>query len=184
MNKSYKIAGLVCILLGIMVATQYVTGTTPEDLNNKPGKTPNAKPSGGHEGPIQIPKPVGPKDAPVKIKVYVTSSNSCGTSTVVGMEKVAKKFKDKVRVEYVDLLDKGGKAEAQKAKINCESGLSINGKSVMHLPGFGTNGLVMFDGPMEGGKNYGVKEVEAAVGSVLKDLAKKPKGTAKASAGA
>lgn len=169
MNKSYKIAGLVGILLAVMVASHYVTGTTPEELNNKPKSEASNKAVPEPTGPIKIPDSLGPKQAPVKIKVYVTSDNHCDTTTVDGMKAVAKKFSKRVRIEYVDLLKADTQQEAQRAKISCKSGITINGKSVMHIPGYGVKGLVMFDGPMGGGKNYGVKEVEAAVQYLLKE---------------
>ena len=174
MNKSYKIAGLVAILLGVMVATQYVTGTTPEDLNNKPGSEASKKAAAAPTGSVKIPESIGPKTAPVKIRVYVTSDNHCDTTTINGMKAIAKKFGKDVRIDYVDLLDKHNMAEAQKAKISCKSGLTINGKSVLHIPGHGVRGLVMFDGPMGLGKNYDVKEVEPGVAYLLQQHQGKP----------
>ena len=172
MSKSYKIAGLVVVLLGIMVATTYLTGTTPEQLDgNKANHEDKAEASNKAAleptGKVKLPQPTGPKNAPVKVKVYVTSDNHCDTTTLDGMKQVAKKFGTKVRVEFVDLLQTGTQKEAHAAKISCKSGITLNGMSVLRIPGYGVKGLVMFDGPMGKDKNYGVREIEAGVQQLL-----------------
>jgi hypothetical protein len=190
MSKSYKIAGLVGILLAVMVATTYVTGTTPEALGNKPRSeaTTSAEKTAtaAAAGPVKLPASIGPKTAPVKIKVYVTSDNHCDTTTVEGLKKVAKKFGKDVRIEYVDLLNKGVKAEAEKAKIGCKSGITLNGKSALRVPDktIGAKGFVMFDGQFGTGKNYGVREVEAGVKYLLEIQKAVSKGKPEKKAGA
>jgi len=172
MSKTWKVTGFVAILLAVMVMSHYVTGTTPEELSANKHKTEKpqgnaANPHGdGHGKPVVLPKPIGAPDAVVKIKVFVTSDNSCDTTTVNGMKDIANKYPGKVFVKFMDLNHGEAAAEAQAAKISCKSGLTINGLSILRIPGRGVKGLVMFDGPM-GEKNYNMGDVDAAVAYLI-----------------
>ena len=177
MGKSWKIASFVVGLLVLMVLSHYVTGTTPEELSaNKhhDGATNAAKDAshGEHGKPVPLPADIGPKNAAVKVKVYVTSDNTCDTSTVQGMKDIAGKYPGKVFIKFMDLKHSDAAKEAQTAKISCKSGLTINGMSILRIPGRGVNGLVMFDGPL-GEKNYNLSDVDAAVKYLLSQKAGK-----------
>jgi hypothetical protein len=177
MNRSTKITALIFGLLTLMFLSQYVTKSSLEDITaNRPysNSTRAKKEPAPKHGSVKLPDPTGPASAPVKIKVYLTSDNSCDTTTMNGMKKISAKYGDKVRLEFVDLLKKDVAAQAQDMKISCKSGLSINGMSIMHIPGHGVKGLVMFDGPIDQ-KNYGFKDVDAAVAQLLQS--KPAKGT-------
>ena len=168
MAKSWKIASFVVVLLVLMALSHYVTGTTPEELsaNKHPTPTANAAKGASHSGdhgkPVPLPHDIGPATAVVKVKVYVTSDNTCDTSTVQGMKDIAGKYPGKVLIQFMDLKTTEAAKEAETAKISCKSGLTINGMSILRIPGRGVNGLVMFDGPM-GEKNYSLEDVDAAV---------------------
>jgi hypothetical protein len=168
MARSWKITGFVAILLFLMVLSHYVTGTTPEELSANKHKTETANSadhktkSEGHGKPVPLPAPIGAKNAAVKINVYVTADNTCDTTTVEGMQGIANKYPGKVFVQFLDLNHAETAKAAQKAKISCKSGITINGMAIMHVPGRGVRGLVMFDGPM-GQKNYSLEDVDAAV---------------------
>jgi hypothetical protein len=172
MNKSLKITAVIAGLLVIMYLSSRLTGTTLEDItanrpvdHSKDKKDPKTNASEKHEK-IKLPDPMGPATAPVKIKVYVTSDNTCDRTTLDGMKQMSTKFGDKLRIEFMDLLKKDVASEAQDAKISCKSGLTINGMSILRVPGRGVKGLVMFDGPI-GEKNYNIDDVDAAVAYLL-----------------
>ncbi len=172
MSKTWKITGFVAMLLVLMVLSHYVTGTTPEDLASNKHQTPAANSNKGsshgegHGKPVPLPAPIGPANAAVKIKVFVTSDNTCDTTTVQGMKDLAKKYQGKVLVKFMDLNHGAIAKEAQDAKISCKSGLTINGMSILRVPGRGVKGLVMFDGPM-GQNYYSLEDVDAAVAHLL-----------------
>jgi len=185
MSRSLKVTAIIIGLLGLMVLSQYATKSTLEDITaNKPRSSTDgkrAKAPEKHES-VKLPDPTGPASAPVKIKAYVTSDNSCDTSTLSAMKTISNKYGAKVRIEYVDLLKKEVANQAQQAKLSCKSGLTINGMSVMNIPGHGVKGLVMFDGPV-GEKNYNLNDIDAAVSQLLKTGASKGTKSAKASKG-
>ena len=164
-------------LLILLVCSHYLTGTTLEDISeSKPsGQSENeAEPIAEAENQsVELPDPVGPVGASVEIKVYVTSDNDCDTTTLDGMKHISNKYGEKVRIEFLDLLDATVVAQAQSAKISCKSGLTINGLSILRIPGRGVKGLVMFDGPI-GQMNYDLEDVDAAVEYLLQQGESKP----------
>ena len=175
MNRSLKITAIIAGLLVAMYLSSRLTGTTLEDITaNRPGqhdheaedKNAKTKDSEKHP-PMKLPAPMGPTSAPVQMKVYITSDNTCDKTTLDGMTNMAKKYGDKLRIEFKDLLNKATASEAQDAKISCKSGLTINGMSILRVPGRGVKGLVMFDGPI-GEKNYNLDDLDAAVAYLLK----------------
>ena len=60
------------------------------------------------------------------------------------------------------------KKEADKIKIGCKTGLSVNGKTKFMLPGRGISGAVMLDGPV-GQKNYNIETLKSVVEYDLKE---------------
>lgn len=169
MSKSIKVGAIVVGLLVLIAITHSFTGSTLDDLAPAEKKTAQAPPKEDHgkKGTVKLPGPMGPEDAPVRVRVYVTSDNSCDTTTLENMKKLGAKYGDKLRVTFGDLLDKEVEKEAHIAKIGCKSGLTINGKSKFILPERGLKGAILLDGPV-GQTNYTAKDVEAIVVHLLK----------------
>lgn len=175
-NKSYVIAGGVILLLVVVGMSHQFMGMTANDIAaNKPkghDHSHDHEHEGAEEGKeaerkIELPAPMGKSDAPVRIAVYVTTDNECDTTTLAAMDRVAKRFGEKVYITFADLLRDEVLQEAQAAKISCKSGLTINGKSKFILPERGLKGTVLLDGPV-GEKNYNMGDVEAVVEHLLK----------------
>lgn len=178
MNRTALITIVIVALVGALAFFQKPTGDKLIDLaSNKSKTTPasNTVDEHGHgaKGKVALPKPMGTKTAPIKVRVFITSDNTCDTSTLTAMEQVHKKYAGKVYIEFADLLDEKVKKEADKLKIGCKSGLTINGKNRFFLPGRGLKGTIMFDGPV-GQKNYKGEDIEAVVQFLL-EHPEKPK---------
>ncbi len=122
---------------------------------------------GQDEAKFELPKPMGAKTAPVKVKVYVTSGNECDTTTLTAMQDIGKKYGDKVYIEFGDMVQGDVLTEAQKAKIGCKSGITINGKSKFVLPERGLDGSILLDGPV-GQINYNMDDVDEIIAHLLK----------------
>lgn len=168
MNKSIKIGVVVVGLLAVIALSHTVTNSTLDDLAPKK-RTPTPAPpqeDHGKKGSVTLPKPMGRPDAPVVIKVYVTSDNNCDTTTLDNVQDLGKKYGDKLYITFSDLLDQTVLEEAQMAKIGCKSGLTINGKSKFILPERGLKGAILLDGPV-GRTNYTMKDVEAIIVHLL-----------------
>ncbi len=169
MNRSIKLGGIVIVMLVVIAVTHTLTDSTIDDLAPAKKTPPPVVEEHGtcKKGTVQLPGPMGPQDAAVKVKVYVTSDNECDTSTLNSMQDLAKKYGDRIYVTFGDLLDSSTLQEAQMAKIGCKSGLTINGKSKFVLPERGLKGAILLDGPT-GQTNYNMKDVEDIVVHLLR----------------
>ena len=177
MNRSLKAALIVIGLLVVLALSHQFTGSSLEDLTaNRPASAAQAqkKPAEPEKPaePVLLPDPVGPPDAPVKVEVFITSNNKCDTSTLEGMKQLAGQFDNHVRIEFKDLLDPKTKQKAQDAKLGCETGLMINGRTKFIIPERGIKGVIRLDGPV-GVKNYNLEDVKAVVEYLLKEKGKK-----------
>lgn len=171
MNRSLKITAAVVALLAVMYVSTKFTHSTYEDIiANRPKDNREANKQSAqhqdHSGHVALPKPSGPADAPVKLKVYITSTNDCDSTTLSGIDQIRKKYGAKLRIEFADLEHHESAMEAEKAKISCKTGVTLNGMSIVPVPGRGTRGLLMFDGPI-GKNNYSLADVDAAVAYLL-----------------
>jgi hypothetical protein len=173
-RKALVIALAVALVL-VFPAISALTKTRMEDLHPKKewvererlqqaaGKTASAKET------AEMPQPIGPEDAPVRIQVFVQSSNHCHTATTDFVSKLPEEeaYKGKVRVEFLDTSNPEAKKKASDAKIGCDAGLLVNGKTAMRIPGHGEAGLVIFTGPVNE-KNYKEADLRAAIDQILK----------------
>lgn len=174
MNRSYTLALVVIALLAVVALSHQFLGMTAEDIAaNKPQEHSHDHDGEGtdehdaQEGQVELPAPMGSPDAPVEVRVYVTTDNECDVTTLSAMQDLAQKFGDDIYVTFGDLLDEDVQAEAHAAKIGCKSGLTINGQSKFILPERGLGGTVLLDGPV-GEINYKIEDVEAIVEHLLK----------------
>lgn len=156
---------VAALLLALALANR-LTGT-PSDTGGKKKSAPsNVASPKSPQMHVRLPEPMGSPDAHVKIRVYVTSDNTCDDTTLRAMASLHEKFGDKVYIVYSDLLQNDVLKEAQDHKISCKTGITINGKSQFILPDRGLKGTVMLDGPT-GQKNYDMGDVEAIVQHIL-----------------
>lgn len=171
-TRSLKISGIVLLLLVVVALSHKATNSDLEDLAPKkkaeePAKPQKAEDQDHSKGkPVELPKPMGSPNALVKINVYVTSDNTCDTTTLGAMQELAKELGDRVYVKFEDLLEADKLKEAQEAKIGCKSGLTINGKSKFMLPDRGLKGAILLDGPI-GQANYDMHDIKDIVYHLL-----------------
>lgn len=178
MTRQAKLILIAAVALTLVVHFAFAIRNTlreNEEVRQKAeAKKAAEKENSKHEGtPVELPAPVGPEGAPVKIQVFVSGSNSCHSNTITQLEQLAQTepYQGKVRVEYLDTAKPEVKKLAGTAKIGCDAGLLLNGKSVMRIPGHGEAGLVMFTGPV-GEKNYTMDDLKAGIDMLLKEKAK------------
>jgi hypothetical protein len=176
-RKALIVIVAVALVL-VFPAISALTKTRLEDLHPKKeweareAARKEAQKSKGKEATGEMPKPIGPEDAPVRIQVFVSSSNHCHTATTDAITLLPEEdaYKGKVRVEFLDTSNPEVQKKANGAKIGCEAGLLINGKSAMRIPGHGEAGLVIFTGPMNE-KNYKEDDLRAGIDQILKEKA-------------
>ena len=152
--------GLCLIVLALLIPLSWkAAGIDPSDLDpRRPWEL--RKPDSTIGQPVMmIPRPMGPEDAPVKIRAFVTAKSGCDTSTIPLVRSFVFKHKGKVRAEFVDISTEPGAKEAAEAKISCKSGVTINGPSQFRLPKE-NNRLVMLNGPV-GQHDHTPKDLEA-----------------------
>lgn len=177
MSRKIKLILIAAVALTLMVHFAFAIKNTireNEAVRQKAlAKSATQKGDGkGHgDGPTELPKPVGPEGAPVKIQVFVSGSNSCHSETVTQLQNLAQDgpYKDKVRVEFLDTSKPEVKKLASESKIGCDAGLLLNGRTALRVPGHGEAGLVMFSGPM--GQKYKLADLTAGVDQILKEKA-------------
>ena len=176
-RKAIIIAVSLALILAFP-AISALTKTRLEDLHPKQewverekAKKTNST-AGAEKSAGVVPKPIGPEDAPVRIQVFVSSSNHCHTGTTDLFAKLPEEeaYKGKLRVEFLDTSNPEVKKKANGAKIGCDAGLLVNGKSAMKIPGHGEAGLVIFTGPVNE-KNYKEDDLRAAIDMLLKEKA-------------
>ena len=176
-RKAIIIAVSLALVLAFP-AISALTKTRLEDLHPKQEwkdrekAKADATKKGTEKTTTEIPKPIGPEDAPVRIQVFVSSDNHCHSNTtdVIGKLPEDDAYKGKVRVEFLDTSNPAVKKKAGDAKIGCSAGLLVNGKSAMKIPGHGEAGLVIFTGPVNE-KNYTEADLRAAIDQILKEKA-------------
>lgn len=160
------VVGLLIVAMTNSLMPSKIEGHTKDVA--KDAKQAEAKHDHGkEEAKFELPKPMGAKTAPVKVKVYVTSGNECDTTTLTAMQDIGKKYGDKVYIEFGDMAQGDVLTEAQKAKIGCKSGITINGKSKFVLPERGLDGSILLDGPV-GQINYNMDDVDEIIAHLLK----------------
>lgn len=171
MNRTVFITLAVVVIVGGLAFFQKPTGGKLVDLASNKAKEQNKLLANtlshdeGHKA-AELPKPQGSKNAPIQVRVYVTSDNACDTTTITAMQKLHDRYPGKVYIEFADLLKPDVKKEADKVKIGCKSGVTINGKTRFFLPGRGLKGTIMLDGPV-GQKNYTTEDIDAVVKFLL-----------------
>lgn len=181
MNRSFLVGLLVIgLLIVVAISHQFMGMTANEIAANKPQE--HSQEDKEHEegegeeakAKVELPEPMGSPSAPVKVQVYVTSDNTCDTTTLDGMKRITGRFGESVYIEFADLLEDEVLVEAQNAKISCKSGLTINGKSKFILPDRGLKGTILLDGPI-GEMNYNLEDVEAIIAHLVeKEQAGRP----------
>ena len=121
--------------------------------------------------PVQVPtspekeigeiKPVGPKDAKVKVTAYIIFTNPCHWGTVELLRGLASKYPGKLRVEFVNMgTAEGAKRFAEDSKKGFKAGhpshacmawLAVNGKFEWDIEWRGKKRHISFSGALHPG---------------------------------
>lgn len=121
--------------------------------------------------PIQVPspskeqigeiKPVGPKDAKVKVTAYIIFTNPCHWGTVEVLRRLASKYPGKVRAEFVNMgTEEGARKFAEASKTGFKSGhpthscmawVAVNGKFEWDVEYKGKKRHITFSGAVHPG---------------------------------
>lgn len=141
-----KTAIIVVILALLIPAWNFIAHGAAGVFKPKPKPDLHTHAQRPHQ--MQVPKPVGPEKAPVKVTVFINSANPCHTESIEALKRLPEEYPDQVRVVFKDTRDPANAKAAAEAKIGCEMGLLVNGRMAFRLPG---KGLVMFQGPLMGG---------------------------------
>ncbi len=160
-------------LIVVLAVTQWVVIPRMDKLS-KEAEQKSTEASTGDEGGaphepeavFELPDPVGPEDAPVKIVSYLATDNSCHENTSWTLADVANAYKGKVRLEFVDMASKEGRKEADALGIACDSGLVINGKTELTIGTGKKTRKVRFFGPIDE-HEYGMADLCAAIDYLL-----------------
>lgn len=153
--------GLVSIVLILIIPLSWkLTGLDPTDIDPQhPWRLRKTDPKIGR--PVfYVPRPIGPKDAPVKLKVFVTSHSDCDAGTVPAIRQLASKHEGKVYAEFIDLTTPEGAKQGVEAKISCQSGMTINGQNQFTVPGRAEP--LILNGPL-GKHDYTFNDVDGIV---------------------
>jgi hypothetical protein len=165
MTRFAKFGLCVLILVLLIPLSWRMAGIDPADLNpRRPWELRQPDSSAGQPAMV-IPRPMGPENAPVKIRAYVTTQGGCDVSTIPIVRGFVFKYEGKVRAQFVDMSTEQGGKEASAAKISCKSGVTINGQSQFRLPEEG-NRLIMLNGPV-GEHDYTPNDLEAIIVHLL-----------------
>jgi hypothetical protein len=165
-KRSGTVYLIIVALVLVLALTNWWMGTSSSNTSDAKKQAAPADLDDEAQQHVQLPDPKGSPDARVKVHVYVTSDNTCDTTTLSTMEDLYSKFGEQIYIIYSDLLDADVLKDAQDHKISCKTGITINGKSQFILPERGLKGTVMLDGPT-GQKNYDNTDIEAIVQHIL-----------------
>ena len=160
MDRSYKIALLVVLLLAVVGVFNELTGTG-DDTTDPVVKEEKEPPTF-----VELPEPLGPEDAAVIVKSYVTSTNDCTLKTINQLLGLSKDFGDDVRIEFGDLAKPEVLKEARDVKVGCQSGITINGKTRYIVPEAGlSGGVIDMNGLM--GEKYTIKDIKKIIAYLI-----------------
>ncbi len=188
MSDGAKIS-LVVVGVVLAAAVWNVLSESATDIF-KPAKPPEGQASTAEQKtytPTELLKDIpnhqlGPKDAPVVVRVLMAMHNPCHAESVNIFRDLYKEYQGQVRVVFSDTADPEVAKIADTSKIGCEMGLLINGKAAFKIPG---KGLIMFQGPANMGHGYNMDDLYLVIDKLIKDKTGKPpkRASAKTSSG-
>jgi hypothetical protein len=165
MSEKTKLAIVAAVLLALVPLWNFVAqgaGGVFRALKNKQSK------AHAHEAAEQMPKlpiKIGQPGAVVKITAFVDGGNPCHAPTVEALKNLAQEYSpQQVALEILDRRDAKVAAAAAKAKIGCEMGVLVNGRTVHRVPG---RGLVFFQGAFQEEHNWSPEDLRAVVDSII-----------------
>ncbi|MCX7599813.1 MAG: hypothetical protein N2512_13230 [Armatimonadetes bacterium] len=170
-SNNTKTAIVVIALILVIPMWNFIAHGAAGVFKSKPKTEEHTQPAKPQH--IEVPKPIGPEKAPVKVTVFINSANPCHAETINALKQLPQEYPNQVRVVFKDTKDPANAKAAAEAKIGCEMGLLVNGRMAFRLPG---RGLVMFQGPLMGGAGHGVNmnDLHLVIESQVKEKTGRP----------
>jgi hypothetical protein len=122
---------------------------------------------------FEVPPDTGPDDAPVRLEVYVNSSNDCLASVVYVIKPLSDVYGDLVQIDYRDTLDPEVRAESDDRQIGCEAAIFFNGENVVKAQPGNLTGAKRFQGPPDE-TDYSTGDVYGAINYILREAGIEP----------
>lgn len=184
--KKWQLSGVIIGLLVLLYGMNYISQMQQEkakalakaaeqakqaaELKATAGaEPPSAKHAGKGAAVFQLPQPSGPPTAPIKVEIFVDSSNSCH-ETSLQLKDIARVYGSKVRVEYYTISDPKVSERCDKMALGCDAGIAFNGKIELMVRTAVGKKLVSFRGPV--GEKFRPDDVYAAINTLLGSLGK------------
>ena len=138
---------------------------------------------GAHQGDLgkqafDLPASLGPKGAPVHLEVFVNGTNACHLVNVTFIERFQRVYGKLLRVDWFDMKDPKVAERADRLKIGCEAGITINGQIEMKIDRLGGPRIIGFRGPTGSG-DWAKEDLYAAVNLALRQKGLQPSETAR-----
>lgn len=147
--KKAKVAIVIVGMLVLLALANYAFHMDPTQLAAR-GVGNDAHDQGGadehvEEAIVEI-TPLGPTGAPVTIEVFYADEASCREAFLPIMSEMNATYGDDVRVDFSDLTDVEVNERARQMTLKGMPGLTINGESIVNVPGAGAFDAVVFNG--------------------------------------
>lgn len=150
--KRVKVAIVFVAVLGLLALANYTFKMDPTQLAAR-GVGREAHQHNDEdqhdEEPVAAITPLGPEGAPVTIEVFYAGEASCQETFWPIMSEINTTYRDNVRINFSDLMDADVNKRAREMTLHATPGLTINGKTIVKVPGAGSFDTVVFTGSPE-----------------------------------
>jgi hypothetical protein len=135
MTRNMKIMLAVLGALVVVALGEYTVGGGLHTIKWEFKRRQMMKEARLHQGePFLLPFPAGPRDARLKVTVFVDSHNGCHAGKVDAMAKVLKPFTDRVHVAFRDSHTPGAERDLAGYAVGCSMTTMINGLIAIKVP--------------------------------------------------
>jgi hypothetical protein len=147
--KKAKVAIVFVGVLVLLALANYAFNMDPTQLAAR-GVGKDAHDHGNNdehveEAVVEI-APLGPTGAPVTIEVFYAGEAVCREAFWPIMSEINATYGDKVRVDFSDLTDVEVNKRAREMTLKGTPGLTVNGETIVNVPGAGAFDAVVFSG--------------------------------------
>jgi len=148
--KKVKVAILFVAVLALLALANYAFKMDPTQLAARGvGKDPHHHDGEEHEAAeeaVVAITPLGSEGAPVTIEVFYAGEASCRETFLPIMSEIHATYNNNVRINFSDLMDADVNKRAREMTLQATPGLTINGKTIVKVPGAGSFDTVVFSG--------------------------------------
>ncbi len=148
-KKTKLLLGILGLLIVVGVAEYTLGGgwkLVQRELRRKKMQSDNSHLGKGDKKFFEIPAPIGPEDAPIKIVVFINPYNPCHHDFVQGWQHAVEPYKDKIRLVFKDITDQESQKMLEGYPVGCETVALLNGLMEIRVPW--QDEPIMFEGAM------------------------------------